>query len=981
MNNKIFAILFGIFAVAFTYGQQANFTGMVEDEDGTPLFGVLVQVTGTNTGTQTDFNGQFNVKAEKGNEILFSLIGFENKTLVVENFEEQAIVLHRNISLDEIVILGSRTGARSRLGSAVPIDVFDVDEFTLKMGESSLSHMLNVKVPSFSAVTHSHLGLTDHVDPASLRGMSPGQTLVLFNQKRLHPSAIVNIVGGTNMGSVGTDLNIIPAFALQKIEVLRDGASSQYGSDAIAGVIDLQMKNSTDGLTGQVSFGGRLTKEANNFHGDFDGERVQVDLNYGTKLGDKGGFLNMTGSYKHQGRTYRSMTNTGQIFNLYNAVWQRAYEDGIDLNSNFGNINNLQGDELTQFINQLKNYAQNIDYLSPSTLNEIMNAGELSELQGIFTQNVTDEELNYRGMRRDDFSLNVGQTKINTAQLFFNTEIPLSGRTKLYGFGGYTFRNTSGLDYTKYPYQTSMNVPGIFPLGYQPDIVSDIDDYTLTAGVKGSMGNWNYDLSNTLGENILGLTARNTLNVSMLNSSPTKMKIGGIEFLQNTLNLDVKRYFDVWSGLNVAFGAEYRHENYQIKSGQEEAYSSYDINGNIVTESTLDSDRPTDFFGNILPGNNQGRGGSNPSNEVNTDRNSFAFYGEAEANFTYWLLLDAALRYEHYSDFGSTANGKIASRIKLTPDLNLRMAGSTGFRAPSMAQAHYNTTSTLLLNGIGRVVGLFPNESTVAKALGIPKLKEERSKSFSMGLTYQIPDLNLSITADAFIINVKDQIILTGTFAAPSGDNLTSAQQELQHVFAAQNIDEAQFFANAIDVETKGFDLVISHFYDNKNGFTLKNDFGLNLNRVKRVGEIHSSDLLREAGLEGSYFDEHAKTYLEGSAPRMKMNLAHNISYGKWDIFLQNSFYGRVFGADNENINQLPYIHTEHSGRVLTDLSVSYPLMDQLRLTIGASNLFDVKQTKNVASLAYFNQFPYDVRVSQFDLDGRYVFARLGFRF
>src|SRR5699024_3859333 len=160
------------------------------------------------------------------------------------------------------------------------------------------------------------------------------------------------------------------------------------------------------------------------------------------------------------------------------------------------------------------------------------------------------------------------------------------------------------------------------------------------------------------------------------------------------------------------------------------------------------------------------------------------------------------------------------------------------------------------------------------------KLKEERSRSLSAGFTYQVPEWNLSFTADAFITNVRDQIILTGTFAAPDGDDRSSAQKELRGVFERENIEEAQFFANAIDVETKGFDFVVSHQYGNANAFVIKSDLGLNLNQVKRVGEIHASQLLDDAGLVDSYFDEHAKTYLERSAPRTKINLSHDISIG-----------------------------------------------------------------------------------------------------
>lgn len=979
MKQYIMVLFLGVFFCSFALGQEIKLKGTVKNEYQEALVGVNVFVKETSGGVHTNFDGEFDIQVEKGQHLIFSYVGYDNYELKVTNNTPVEIILKQNSNLNEIVILGSRTGSRSRLESAVPVDAIDVQGISESTGRGSLSYMLNAAIPSFSAVTHSRLGLTDHVDPASLRGMSPGQTLVLLNQKRLHPSSIVNVVGGTNMGSVGTDLNIIPAFALEKIEVLRDGASSQYGSDAIAGVIDLQMKRNTDGLSGQISYGGRLTSEANNFTGGWDGDEVQVDLNYGTKLGDKGGFINLTGSYQHQGRTFRSMETNRSLFNLYNAVHNRAMQDNINLDSMFGNINALSGQDLTDLMQNLRTYASQVDYLDADTRNRIATA-DLSEMQEILRMDVTADELDYQNVSRRDFSLNVGQTKINSTKLFFNAEYPISHSATLYGFGGYNFRNTSALDYTKYPNDTHLNVPSIYPLGYQPEVTSKINDYTLTTGIKGDWGEWSYDVSNTLGENILDLEARNTANASLSYNTPTQMNLGGMRFLQNTANFDVRRGFDIWSGFNIAMGAEYRMENYQIKSGQEETYHSYDIYGNPIDANTSDLDRHTDIFGNLLPGGNQGRGGSNPENKVNNNRHSFAVYGEAEANFTESFLLGAALRYENYSDFGSTANFKISSRIKLAPHLNFRTAVATGFRAPSMAQIYYSANSSLLLNGQARRVGLFRNDSEVAKAFGIPQLKEERSRSFSAGLTFKIPEANLSFTADAFIINVRDQIILTESFAKPSGPGLSADQEALLQVFERSNINEAQFFANAIDVETKGFDFVMSHQHSLGN-INMTNSFGLNLNRVKRVGEIHSSQIIKDAGLEDAYFSVRAKNYLEASAPRIKMNLINDWTFGKLNVFLQNSFYGKVWGADNENINSLPYIHTPHSARVLTDLSFSYPLSLELQLTIGSNNIFDVHQTKNVESLAFFRQFPYDVRVSQFDLDGRYVYARMHFKF
>lgn len=970
-----------VLLIQFTWAQKKMISGQVKTDKQKVLSGVSVRVKDTDRRTQTDFDGHFTIKANTGERLVFSFIGFDKKTITVGAATQLAVVMTRNLSLDEIVVLGSRAGARSRMESTVPVDAFDMNELSGLLPQNSLNQVLNTLVPSYTSSTHSGMNLTDHVDPAQIRGMSPDQTLVLLNGKRRHSSSLIHVTGGTANGSSGTDMNAIPSFALSKIEVLRDGASAQYGSDAIAGVVNLEMKRNTDGLSGQISYGGHLTDKANDQQGYWDGNQVDVDLNYGLKLGNKGGFINLTGSFQYRGHTSRAKDRQGQLFDAYNAVEERAHEAGVDFNSFYDNIGQLSGTEAAQFVQKIKSYGQEVDYFDAEFQNSLQNASSIADLQNLLSADVTDRELKYRGLERRDFNMEFGQSKTNNSQFFVNAEIPLNEHWKFYGFGGYSYRYGSAGGFNRKPYEAN-TITSLYPDGVLPYIDTEIHDFSGAVGIRGDWGEWEFDWSNVIGQNAVTIANDKSVNASLRAQSPTKIKSGKFRFLQNTMNIDLNRDFNAFEGLNMAFGVEYRYENYAIKAGQEESYAAYDIDGNVVAPGTLDKNRPTDFFGEQLEGGAQGFGGFKPANNVNEGRHSFAVYADASIDFTDWFLADGAVRYEHYSDFGSTVNFKLAARIKLSHDLNFRFAGSTGFRAPSMAQTYYNSTSGLITNDVSQTTGTFRNDSEVAQLMGIPSLKEEKSRSISAGLTYRIPSLNLNITADGFWTQVKDRIILTGNFAVPTGDDLSEKQDRVKDILETRNIEVAKFFANAIDTETRGLDIVISHKYTQGTHLKIKNDFGLNLNKTIRVGEIHSSDLLRGAGLEGAYFDEHSKNYLEKSAPRFKMSLSNLIRLDKFDFYVQNNYFGSTSGADNINVldPSLPYVHQAYSGRVITNLSVGYNFSEKLNLTLGADNLFDVYPSEVAEVLNFENQFLYDVRVTHFGYQGRYVFARLNFK-
>ena len=297
----------------------------------------------------------------------------------LSNAQKKDSVQEKNI--EETVLLGSRGGARSKTDSPVPVDVFNLKKESIILPQSNINQILNIIAPSFTSTVQTAADGTDHLDPAQLRGLGPDQVLVLVNGKRRHSSALINVNGTPGRGTVGTDLNAIPSFAIDRLEILRDGASAQYGSDAIAGVINLGLKRDTGKLSGQFTYGGNLTPTANDHTGNFDGQNIQVDLNYGNKIGKKGGFYNITWSSQFRDATSRAGTESGNLFNAYNAIEQRALENGVNLSSLFSNINNTPNSQ--QIINYIHQYAQNVNYFSSAYQSQIQNASTISALQGI----------------------------------------------------------------------------------------------------------------------------------------------------------------------------------------------------------------------------------------------------------------------------------------------------------------------------------------------------------------------------------------------------------------------------------------------------------------------------------------------------------------------------------------------------------------------------------------------------------------------
>ncbi|WKL49640.1 TonB-dependent receptor [Flavobacterium pectinovorum] len=980
--------------------------GKVTDETGASLPGVSVLVVGTKKGAVTDIDGNYVIEAKIGDVLQFSYVGLETKTLTVTG-----AVVNITLSggsgetLQDVVVIGSRNPTRTVTESAVPIDVIAMKDIATQGAQTNLNQILNMVAPSFTSNTQTVADGTDHLDPAQLRGLGPDQVLVLLNGKRRHTSSLVNINGTPGRGSVGTDLNAIPSFALEKIEVLRDGASAQYGSDAIAGVINLNIKKDTKKLDINLFSGSNFSRNANDHRGGNDGNHYQLDLNYGTNLGKEKSFINLTGSLQLRDATSRANDATGTIYNAYNAIEQRASEDGININSLFGNISNTPNS--TQIINTIKGYAPQVSYFTGAQQTAISNATTIPELQTALNFDATDGELAYRNLERKNFNMRIGQSSFESVQFFLNAAYPINDKLEVYVFGGTSYREGESAGFYRRPNQ-SRSYTGLYLDGFLPEIHSTINDLSAAAGLRGTIfKDWNFDLSNTYGRNAFDYNIENTVNATLREGSPDEFDAGGLRFTQNTTNFDMSKKFGT---LNVAFGAEYRYEIYGINAGVPDSYSQYDINGNVVTGTTPANIRVTDFFGAARPGGAQVFPGYRAENAKEENRNSYAFYTDLEWDITDKWLLNGAVRFENYSDFGNTTNYKIATRYKLTDNINLRGAFSTGFRAPSLHQIYYESTATQFTGGVPFEVGTFSNDSKIAELLGIPKLKQEESTSYSAGFTAKIPSANITITADAYYIKIDDRVVLTDQFTP------TPATQPLYDQAGA---NAATFFANAIDTESKGIDVVITNKLNLNENMTLKNDLSGTFSKTRQVGQIHASPVLEAAGQVNTYFSESSRIYLEEAIPRVKVNLTNNLTYKKLDFFLRNVYFGEVTDPNVADVNGDGFVgativngkaveneHPVWGGKIITDFSVGFKISAITKVVIGANNILDIYPDKNLGpqtarrangvdaggnvtyapaataiDLSNQNQFVYSRNVSQFGQNGRFVFARLSFSF
>ena len=869
--------------------------GQVTGEEGDVLVGVNILEQGTLTGTTTDADGAYRLTVSSPQATLvFSYIGYERQEVDVAGREEIDVALVEGVSLGELQVVGSRSYNRSATASPVAVDVIDIDEVAASTGRIEVNQVLQYTAPSFNATKQSGSDGADHIDPASLRGLGPDQTLVLVNGKRRHQSSLVNVFGTRGRGNTGTDLNAIPASAIKRIEILRDGASAQYGSDAIAGVINIVLKDYSDGLTAGVTRGAYSTAigegyaEAtgetifnaggeNRLDGDsraFDGTTTRLDLGYGMSLGADGGFAHVSAEYLTRDRTLRP-----------GFAWRQGY----------------------------------------------------------------------------------GTAAADGFNVMLNAALPLGEHTEAYAFGGRSYRDTDAFAFSRDGFEDGDNraVPSLYPNGFTPRITSAIEDRSLSVGLRHQLpGGIRADVSTTYGENDFHYFVRGTNNASLGAASPTDFDAGGHRLAMNVTGVDLSRYYDgVLAGLNLAGGLEYRTETFQIFAGEEGSYAIYDSAG-VAIQNPAVQQPAVDANGDVLPGGAQGFPGYSPANEVDRDRTNLGVYLDAELNATQKLLLGAAVRYETYSDFGETANVKLAARYKLLDALAVRGSFSTGFRAPSLAQIHYNLVFNNIVAGRSVPTLLASNTSTVTRAFGIQPLDEETAVNGSLGFTFAAA--GFTATVDAYTIAVDDRIILTDTFDASD---------------LGLGVEAAQFFANGVDTRTTGADVVLSYRRALGPGQATLGLAG-NVNHLE-IERINNGDLNAF-----TFFGPFAQAYLEAAAPDYK--LAANLGYalGGLDLQLYLTQFSEVVLQDFQWVDTpattqaeadalFPVATDTYEPALTLDLSASYAVTPAVRLTLGANNVFNTYPTPQFDTWTDQGGLNDSVQMGS---DGAYLFGRVGVR-
>lgn len=793
---------------------------------------------------------------------------------------QQKDTLTKENSIDQVVITGSRNKKRTVVDTPVPVDVIDVKQASAATGQVEVNQLLQFTAPSFNSNKQSGSDGADAVDPATLRGLGPDQTLLLLNGKRYHQSSLINVFGTRGRGNTGSDLNTIPTAAIKRVEILRDGAAAQYGSDAIAGVINVVLNDRDHGFEGNAFYGVNVfgsPGKNNDVVSDkkLDGNTLDFSGNYGTKIGTKGGFGNFTMAFINKDYAIRNANP-----DLYTAPRQRF-----------------------------------------------------------------------------------GDAKSNNFYFFGNIEVPISDNVKFYSQPGYSYRNTHAYAWTRSA-DADGNIPDVYPTGFNPIENTKISDYTFDNGLKFKVDEWNVDFYNALGSNRFMYQVDNTINATLGSSSPLSFNAGGHSLLQNTTGFNATKSFDVLQGLNVAFGSEFRYENFKIVKGEEASFAMYDIAGNIVTANTPLTQLVTNpLSGNIRPGGSQGFPGYSLS--VDKSRNNIAGYVDTELDITKKWMVSAAGRYENYSDFGGTLNGKFSTRYAITPEFAFRGSVSTGFRAPSLVQKYYSLQFTNFQGGQLVTILLASNDSNLATAVGIPQLKQETSNNASAGFTFN--SKKFTATVDGYYIKVKNRIVLTGTFSRDILLNATGGNLD-------PSINQAQFFSNAADTESKGLDLILS-YNESVGPGKLTATLAANYNQMK-ILNVHTSEKL--AGLENTYLSARERAFILASAPKTKINLSLNYKVQKFNANLQLVRFDKVtlIGYNGDDDYQI------YNPKTTTDLSFGYEFNKHFTWILGGKNIFNRYPTKQLSSVSEGNTESGGIfDPVQMGFAGRQVFTRVMFNF
>jgi iron complex outermembrane receptor protein len=791
-----------------------------------------------------------------------------------------------------VVVTGTRVANRTALDTASPVDIISAESLKTS-GTTEINQALSLSLPSLNFPRPALTDGTDTIRPATLRGMSPDQSLVLVNSKRRHTSSLVNLNGSIGRGAAAVDMNTIPTAIVKNIEVLRDGAAAQYGSDAIAGVVNIRLRTDRTGGEGTVTYGARKTEydllndvvpAGGTWNGPSsrkrtDGQTATVSAWKGLALGETG-YLTLAAEYKDQARTERG---------------------GFDVRQQYAKVNGAYDPR-------------------ENTVNR--------------------------------FNAWYGDPDVKQSTLFANAGNTLGDGVKVYGWASYQKREAQSAGYFRRA-QDVRNITSIYPDGFLPIIAPTVDDYSATGGVTWTLGDWDMDASIGYGKNKMQFEIDNTLNRSIGPTSKTVFDAGGFSYDQTVVNLTGVRSIamdSLASPLNVAIGTEARREGYKLFAGEPDSYRY----GNVP----LADGTPSAPGAQVFPG-------FRPSNESDTSRTAIGAFVDLEANLTSQFLGSIAVRGEHYSDYGNSLAGKLAGRYDFSKQFALRGSLQNGFRAPSPQQQNFTSTSTNFVNGVPFEITTFKPTDPVAVALGAKPLKAEKSVNASLGAVMRFDPV--SITVDAYRIDMKDRIVLSENLLAANVRNYIVSQ-------GFTGVGGGRFFINGVDTKTEGIDVVVN--WPVNAGTAGKFDFTIagNVNRTE-VTKVPTTAQLAALNPAPVLFDRVNVLTLEKGQPKNKVSANMNWKLGQWGTTLRATRYGEVLSPGTTAAFDFTL-----GAKTVVDLEVRYAVTPKLNLALGADNLFDAYPKTLPASLNTTNNTPFST-YSPFGFSGRFIYARASYGF
>lgn len=775
--------------------------------------------------------------------------------------------------IEEVVVTGSRAAPRTAVDSMAPIDVIGGADFR-EQGTTDINDLMRNLVPSFNVEARDISDTQSLVRPNQLRGLPADNTLILVNSKRRHRSSAIQY---GNTGTHFVDTSMIPPIAIQQLEVLRDGASAQYGSDAVAGVMNFRLKENDSGLTVEYRTG--MYTQGN------DGESHYLAANVGLPLGQSG-FISISADSLNQNYTNRAVQRGDA-----QAVLDR------------GNIAILESSRISETV-------MSLGLPKVDSFNLFMNAGiELSQNQEIYSFGGYSEKTTELGFFFRNPENTNGIFTLGNNQLFFDLTPDGSGNCPVIPRGPNAQHGTSSLAALAY----GRSDPDCFtflewwPGGYTPQFGADLTDISNTSGVRGEFSNGTrYDFSLGLGYSKIDYFLYNTTNPSLGPETPTYFKPGVYETIENTAGVEFVTPFDMglYAPVSVAYGAEWRREIFKTSNYDEASWEA----GPFISQGSL-------------IGSN-GMQGFSPAQQGQWDRKNWAFYVDMEADISERLLVGAALRYEDFYDsFGDTTNGKVSMRYRLTDTTRLRATASTGFRAPSPGQANISNLSTGVIDNVPTAQGQIPPTNPIAQRFGGQVLTPEKSTNFSAGFTTELGPVD--VTVDYYNIKMKDRILNSSFF------EITPAiAQELQAsgVSGAGDLTRIRYYTNDMDTTNSGVEAVVSYNHSWANGARTR--FNGSWAWSKQEVDSFTAALLTD----------QARINLTERIPRNRGNFRATHFMGDLRVSAQANYYGKYLLAPIAADRGRDYWVSD---AIIVSAEVGYTFNERYSVVVGADNLFD----------------------------------------